>query len=280
MDAVRNVIVVPDDDPRSSRALMDAALLAAAGRPVTVTVLASDPDLRALEELDTAGLDIEVRSASKWPDRDLGDIVQDERCDLVVVGDGHFGRRAARRRLVRQVSAPIWVVPSVRPLGSDVAVAVGPFPDQATASDALHGLVVETGAELARRRSGRLHIVHAWALAGESFMRSSRLALSRQEIADLKDEAVWCARRRLNNLLRSCRLDGVRWQITMEEGSVDQALSRVARASYVHDVVVGSAGRTGVIGLAIGNTAERLDTLGKSLLIVPKPAAMATPVFV
>jgi nucleotide-binding universal stress UspA family protein len=255
---------------------METAAAATDEFDVRIVVLQHETTGAVVDRIDRSSIDprfrIDVRASStnRIEHGVLRHLAQ-EPCDLVLVGEGHFDRSSSRRSLVRRLRVPVWVVPTVGRLASVVAVAVGPFAGDGI--DEHHRHLIETAATLARRRNGRLHVVHAWRLDGETLMRSARIRAPRDELTELKHEAAWRARRRLSSVVRSVRLDGVAHEISVEQGDPDRVLTRFVDRRSVRDLVVGSVARTGVSGLVIGNTAERLEVAGNSLLVVPKDAA-------
>jgi nucleotide-binding universal stress UspA family protein len=102
-----------------------------------------------------------------------------------------------------------------------------------------------------------------------------RLPLSAPDlVADTKEEL----KEALEKLLRESDLDGVRVDVHLARGEACELIPHLAQEKQIDLIVMGTVCRTGVPGVLIGNTAERvLRKLSCSLLTV-KPEGSVSPV--
>lgn len=233
---------------RLARAVPDVAIepRLLIGRPATALV----------EEVQRGGHELLVRAQAR--DRaaaaagcdEIGhELVRSCPCPVLLVGPGH---PAPRPRLLAAVD---------------------------TSSDdprdaALNTRIVELTLLLARLLDGSATIVHAWAPFAEEMLRV-------HVSDDAFDRYVETARQRASAALAGfCnrfgdRLSGV--DIVLRRGTPEAVIAELVAARAIDCVVLGTVARSGIAGLLIGNTAERiLRTLPCSVLTVrPDPPAAA-----
>jgi nucleotide-binding universal stress UspA family protein len=130
-----------------------------------------------------------------------------------------------------------------------------------------------------------LHVVHAWQLAYESFLRSPNSGTSNIEIDVMKQEEKKKHRRWLEDLMdKYCARQGeettnyLKPQLHLINGDASRVVPELSDKLCAELVVMGTVGRAGVPGLLTGNTAENiLDQIDCSVLTV-KPAGFISPV--
>lgn len=189
--------------------------------------------------------------------------------DLVVVGkrsgtpepDRRIGGVAAK--LLRESPCPVWVVKPEHDLVLRLILAatdLTPVGDEAT----------RIAADLARRASCELHVVHAWKAPPAS-----------DEALDPADEQrqarIDSLRTRAQQHIRAA-LGGLEPSIQLGAGSP----AKVIREAVVHQgpdlLVLGMVSSGGVPGLQVGSTTERvLDRVECSILAI-KPSDFVCPV--
>jgi universal stress protein E len=203
------------------------------------------------------------------------------RADLIVA-DQHPGRHAAPRflrytdwELIRHSPVPVLLVKTRGHYTAPrILAAVDPshtFAKTARLDDA----ILRNGARFAAAVHGRLHVVHAFVptLANMTPAEISApdatariLGKAQAQAANLLDETLRAAR--LGKLAPGRRHLLARHPI--------DAIPQLARELRCDIVVMGALSRSGLKGLFIGNTAERLlDDLPCDLLVV-KPLAFVT----
>jgi nucleotide-binding universal stress UspA family protein len=177
--------------------------------------------------------------------------------------------------LLRQCPCPVWLVGRHGSRnGSRIVAAVSlEWTDASTAS--LNTAILEWALTLKELRGAELTVLHAWTVFGGSVLRSR---LPQDEFADFVAAARASAEASMSSLLKGFggRLDGVRVELVEDEP--EGAIARFVESHSVDLVVMGTVARTGIPGLVMGNTAERvLQRLRVSVLAV-KPPGFVSPV--
>ena len=209
--------------------------------------------------------------------------VVDNGHDLVItpIGPHRTGRgltgASMTMHLLRKCPVPVWVDSGDEQLGADVAVAVGPFDDDPQ-SDAVTVMLIELGTSLARLRGGTLHVVHAWRLVGESLLRRGRHRPPAAEVDAMVEDAYRTAQRQLDEVIELAEATGARVEPPVVRGEAGSVVPDVLDTVRAGVIVMGTLARTGLKGVFVGNTAERvLGTIDVPVLAV-KPRGFKTPV--
>ena len=179
--------------------------------------------------------------------------------------------------LLRKCPVPVWVDNGNEPLGHDVAVAVGPF-DRSEDRDSLNVMLLELGTSLAAMRGGTLHVIHAWRLEGESQLRRGRHGPSAEQVDAMVVDAQRWASDGLKHLMEFKPDLDVPVELHLDRGEAGTVVPQVIAQHDPGVVVMGTLARTGLEGVFMGNTAERvLGTIHVPVLAV-KPSGFVTPV--
>jgi nucleotide-binding universal stress UspA family protein len=205
--------------------------------------------------------------------------------DLVMVGSAPASRfpvlagSSLAMHLLRKCPVPVWVSSEEESASPDVAVAVGPFDDGVHAGS-LDVMLLEIAASLAARRGGKLHVVHAWTLEGESLLRRGRVRPPAEQVDAMVVEEHKVAKMGMKRLLEFMPDFDITIEQRLERGEPADAIRMVLDAQRPGVLVMGTLARAGLNGVFIGNTAERvLGTINASVLAV-KPEGFQTPVAV
>jgi universal stress protein E len=177
--------------------------------------------------------------------------------------------------LMRKCPAPVWVVkpPSAEPFNR-VLAAVDPKPDL-PGEDPLSIKVLQLAASLAEANRSELHVVHAWWLHSEAMLRGRRINMPPAEIDGLLREVRQAAEQSLDALVQRIDLGKVPHQIHIVKGQPYEVISGMASKSDI--TVMGTLSRSGVDGLLIGNTAERILRRVECSVLAIKPEGFKTP---
>lgn len=170
------------------------------------------------------------------------------------------------RRLLRESPCPTWILhPAQSPDVRVVAAAVDVATDAGLADT--RG-VLRAAAGLAAAVGAQLHVVHCWTVVGES-MRASRTRGGSWRGAR---RAVTQTERRRRERLEACLSEeGIQpSSVVLPKGGVVPGILEATWQLEADVVVAGTARRTGLSGLVMGNTAERLvGRVPASVLAVP-----------
>ena len=218
------------------------------GRPATALV----------QEVLAAGHGLLVRSH----DRDLAESTR------------QYG--AVDMELLRLCPCPVWLI-GRRPGPHTpwrVVAAINPGPDDATEQQ-LNETVLDWALMLKDVTGADLTLLHAWTAFGASVLRSR---VPEHEFVEYIEAARGTAKDALDAFTKTHadRLSGVNVQLV--QGEPERAIPHFVDGNAVDLVVMGTVARSGLRGLVMGNTAERvLQRLRGSVLAV-KPPGFISPI--
>lgn len=188
------------------------------------------------------------------------------------------------KRLIRNCSAPVWVVrPDIAETFDRIAVAIDRHDIQAKANEHfdLSMQLLDHAVKLASTLGiGHIDVVHAWDAVGADLVHSASSGLTPREAEDYmaefeKDSITWLtgfvkeAEERIGN-------SSVELRPHLVFGRPRQVLISKVRELEADVLILGTIARSGALGLLIGNTAEDiLDRVECSVLAL-KPAAKNT----
>ncbi len=196
--------------------------------------------------------------------------------DLLIVPEGVGGLGARTKHLLRKCPSPVWVIRPGEAEPMRILAAVGP---DGRESGSLNRLIMDLATSLATLDDSELHVVRTWELAGEHSLRNSRhLAITREEVDALVEEARDEASEMFDSLLAHYDRPGTDLTIHLMKGAPQNVIPALTIAREIDLFVMGTVTQTGIAGILIGNTAERIiDTVDCSLLTV-KPEGFITPI--
>lgn len=249
-------------------------------RPKTFTEsMLMEERLKALKTLCTGleGVRHTVKVVGGRPVVELVRLVVSQGCDLLIrdVADDtestFFG--PLDTRLMRHCPCPVWLVkPREAPKFDRILVAVDPL-TETDKEEQLNRKVVDLASSLAEWEQGSLHVVAGWHVRGEQLLVSRMKPAAFEEHVD---EVAWTARRNLQEALTVCKKKPIESHIKLRIGDVAHIVREYAEEIDADLVVMGTLARTGIPGLLIGNTAERvLQQLKCSVLTVKADSFIA-----
>ena len=203
--------------------------------------------------------------------------------DLVMTtaagGDGLkeklFG--SAAMHLMRKCPCPVWVVKPAQPQWrTRILAAVDP----ASVDEKQYAVnikIMDLATSLARRQQCGLIVVNTWTFPVEHSLRSRSSAAS-SEVDRWVRGARDLHRHRLAELLRPYALEDLKHQVYMLKGEAGHLIPELAAEKEVELIVMGTVSRTGVAGLLIGNTAEKILRQVDCSVLTVKPDGFVTPV--
>jgi nucleotide-binding universal stress UspA family protein len=187
---------------------------------------------------------------------------------------GH-GLGTVDMQLLRKCPCAVWLVgvgEKVRP--KRILAAVHPDSDDAAEQD-LNRRIISTAADLARLEKGRLTVVTAWAPYGMSLLNER---LTKKELGTIADAAHDHAALELDRLLQSAGDIGVPYDTELVEGDPADAIAKFVKVRKIDLVVMGTVGRSGLVGMIMGNTAERVLQKLRASVVGVKPDGFVCPV--
>jgi universal stress protein E len=179
--------------------------------------------------------------------------------------------------LMRKCPCPVWVIKPGQPkqFGRILAAVDLVMDDQERT--ALNKKIMELSTSLARFGHYELLIVHAWRMYGES-MLTGRGGFLTEKVFRLLRETQAAHRQWLIELLQQHHLDDVKYEAYLLKGEAGVLIPELAQAKAVDIIVMGTVSRTGVAGLLIGNTAEKVLRRVDCSMLTVKPEGFISPV--
>jgi nucleotide-binding universal stress UspA family protein len=179
--------------------------------------------------------------------------------------------------LMRKCPCPVWVMKAGQhTCYARVMAAVDPMETDAEHLSLNHK-IMQLASSLARTEGSQLHVVHAWLPVTERISLFGRLPLPEPELVADTKQAHQTA---LDGLLRESDLDGLRVQVHLVRGETGTLIPSLAQKKHIDVIVMGTLCRTGVPGLFIGNTAEKVLRQVDCSVLTVKPEGFVTPVTV
>jgi nucleotide-binding universal stress UspA family protein len=228
------------------------------GIHVTTELLRGRPATALIQEVRAAGHGLLVRSH----DRDLSEPPR------------QYG--AVDMELLRACPCPVWLIGRRRAAHTPWRIAAAIHPNRHDATEQqLNESVLEWALMLKDVTGADLTLLHAWIAFGASVLRSR---VPEHEFVDYIEAARRTAEESMQTFTgrHADRLNGVSVQLV--QGEPERAISDFADSHAIDLVIMGTVARTGIPGLVMGNTAERvLQRLRGSVLAI-KPPGFVSPV--
>jgi nucleotide-binding universal stress UspA family protein len=179
--------------------------------------------------------------------------------------------------LMRKCPCPVWVVKTSQPeWHTRILAAVDPNPhDQER--QALNVKIMDLATSLARLEQRELVVVHAWTFPVERSLRGGHVRLS-SDVDRWVSDAREQHRRWLIDLLQPYALEELEHEVYLLKGEAGRLIPEVAAVKEAKLIVMGTVSRSGVAGLLIGNTAEKILGQVDCGVIAVKPDGFMTPV--
>jgi nucleotide-binding universal stress UspA family protein len=227
--------------------------------PVTTEVLRGRPATAIVREVLRSRHDLLVRSHG----RDL-----DERGKL-------FG--AIDMELLRLCPCPLWLAGAQKRREATPQILAAIHADPANPDEQqLNESILDLALTMRDLMDGRLHIVQAWIAFGET------LLASHMPPHELKEYVESTRAREQEGLSALTQPVAERLKddaaIELVRGEPEDVIPRYVDDHAIDLVVMGTVARTGIAGLLIGNTAERVLQRLRVSVLTTKPAGFTSPV--
>lgn len=190
------------------------------------------------------------------------------------VNDRLFG--ATSMHLMRKCPCPVWVVKrtQTRPY-TRILAAVDPSIHDSTGGT-INPLILQLASGMARMEAGELHIIHAWHLFGERYVRSS--GMKEESVQEAKMLQKKQHKKRFDTLLGRADVTDLKPHLHLIEGTPDECIPKLVLEQDIDLLVMGTVSRTGIAGFLIGNTAEEVLNRVDCSVLTLKPEGFVTPV--
>lgn len=228
--------------------------------------------------LNATDLNIRFETLPGEPFVELTHAVQQEGFDLVLAGTRgltaweQFFVGSTAKRLIRKCPAAVWIVK---------AEHAGPPKSVLTATDfsepsrraALQGL------SIAQQAGAEFHLLHSIDYLIDYLTEANKEFVTRYPVGGpLRREINNGAQKLLEKFVESLDTDPANVHLHLSWGTPWQEIGRLAKHLNVDLISLGTVGRSGIKGVLLGNTAERvLDTCDCSILTL-KPDGFVSPI--
>jgi len=303
MDLHHGDRIATDDWRSSTQAAVDEAVIVAGATGAEVTLcgvlevsehahhlIALDEKhlLRTVEDVAKAALDKLVQSlagrgvkasyviafGSPWEELTREAIAG--RHDLVMVGTRSRGTAtrmlfgSTAQKLIRFCPKPVWIAKpgEVREI-REILVATD-FSQAAFAA-------MQAAVSVAQAIPSKLFVVHALEFPMESYFRTA--GVNEEDIEKYRTRMTDEAREHLQSHLQQTDCRTLKYGVKTEvlEGTPDAVVPKYVADNEVDLLVIGTQGRSGISGMLLGNTAERILPFVHCSLLTIKPADFVSP---
>jgi universal stress protein E len=228
---------------------------------------------RLISDLNAMDLDVTFRTLVGEPFVEITRAVQAEGYDMVLAGTRgagifeQFFVGSTAKRLIRKCPASVWIVKAENLVPPKVVLAATDFSDVSRKA-------VKEGLKIAQQSDAEFHLLHII----DSKDVPEDLISKVPDGSTLRQEINEEATRRLNEFVASLAVDRKQIQSHLSWGTPWQEIQRISRHHAADLIVIGTVGRSGIKGLLLGSTAERvLDTCDCSILTI-KPHDFVSPI--
>ena len=228
---------------------------------------------RMIVDLNAMDLDVKFETLLGEPFVEITHAVQEEGYNLVLAGTRglgkweHFFVGSTAKRLIRKCPSSVWIVKVGHICPPKVVLAATDFSDVSLKA-------VKEGLRVAQQASAEFHLLHVVDSKDVPEDLISRIPKGSSLRQEINEEAT----RRLEEFLDSLAVDRTQIQVHLSWGTPWQEIRRISRHQAADLIVIGTVGRSGIKGLLLGNTAEKvLDTCDCSILTV-KPDGFVSPI--
>ena len=228
---------------------------------------------RMIANLNAMDLDVKFQTLLGQPFVELTHAVQAEGYDLVLAGTRglaaweQFLLGSTAKRLIRKCPAAVWIVKAEHAGPPKVVLAATDFSDVSFKA-------VTQGLWVAQQADAEFHLLHVM----DSRHLPEGVISKIPQGSSLQQEISEEVKQRLDALLDSLQADRSRIQVHWSQGTPWKEVGRMAQHLAADLIALGTVGRSGIKGLLLGNTAEKvLGTCDCSILTV-KPDGFVSPI--
>jgi universal stress protein E len=214
------------------------------------------------------------------PSTEIVNAAIEHQCDMIVLlersATREHGFGATTNKLLRKSPIPVWAVRgSGQGYPRRILAAVDVASDDPQ-TRLLNDQILEIAVAFTRRSDTSLWLLHAWNLWGERLL-SGIGGEAPERVAELVSEEERTHRRDIERLLQRHDTGGVDLQVELIRGDAVYVIPSAVERLGIDLLIMGTLSRTGLPGLVIGNTAERvLNRVACSVLAV-KPQGFVSP---
>lgn len=203
--------------------------------------------------------------------------------DMIVI-DAHRDAKetackwgSTTRHLMRKSNTPLWAIQQPRNLEPQITKVLTAIDVTDADAEQLNAKLIQHAHEFASVCEASLYPCHAWRLESEGYLREWNRSTD-LEIAVIAKQMREDRTQRLEALTTPYESSDTPINITMLEGVPKQILPDYVNNNDIDVVIMGTVSRTGIAGLVMGNTAERMLDKIECSVITLKPDDFESPV--
>jgi nucleotide-binding universal stress UspA family protein len=212
----------------------------------------------------------------------IREVLRNEHDLVMTTAEGRGGLKdrlfgSTTMHLMRKCPCPVWVMkPSQPQRHPRILAAVDPAPLD-KGQYAINIKIMDLATSLARRQQCELVVVHTWTFPVEHSLKSGLFGPS-SVVDRWVHETRDLHRLRLAELLQPYALQDLIHQVYLLKGEPGHLIPQLVAEKEAGLIVMGTVSRTGVAGLLIGNTAEKILHQVDCSVLTVKPDGFVTPV--
>lgn len=228
---------------------------------------------RKIVDLNAMDLDIKFETLLGEPFVELIHAVQAEGYDLVLAGTRglsaweQFFVGSTAKRLIRKCPSAVWIV-KAEYVGPPKVVLAGTDFSEVSLKAVRHGLDVALQADA---EFHLLHVIDSLDVPDTMFARLPKANALRQEINE-------DAKKRLDAFLESVPCERARIQVHLSWGTPWKEVRRISEQVGADVIAMGTVGRSGIKGLLLGSTAEKVLGACACSILTVKPDGFVSPI--
>jgi len=243
------------------------------------------------DSIAESGLDVVARVLTGKPFIETIRLVLEARHDLVIktietppsLKKVFFG--STDMHLMRKCPCPVWLVKPTDEHRYKRILAAVDYSPEADEKDALNRQIIELSTSLALAESSELHVVHAWRLFAENYVKSARATIPEAEFNaaienETNERTEWLKRVVYEYAAETGEkaIDCINPHLHVINGAADRVVASLAAELSANLIVMGTIARVGVPGFFIGNTAESILNQVECSVLTVKPPGYISPI--
>jgi len=275
------VAEVTESLPRDMQILLTAKHLAHIGNLIFQDRLEQLENL--IKPIQRKGIDVAAKVLRGVPFIEIIREVLRNRHDLVMITvEKKSGLKGmlygtTTMHVMRKCPCPVWAIKSTECAKyAKILAAVDPIPSDEVSSN-LNAKILQLAYSLARLEKAKLHVIHTWKQHGESFLRHLH-RMGGKQVHQVIHQTRKMHKERLDELLKAYAPGMPKEQVYLLQGEAGTLIPQVVKKKRIELTVMGTLARTGIPGMFIGNTAERILQQVNCSILAIKPDGFISPV--
>lgn len=228
---------------------------------------------KLISDLNAVDVQVDLKTVLGAPYAEISRTVMQDGYDLVMAGSHglsawkQFFVGSTSQRLIRNCPTSVWIVKAEHAGPPKVVLSATDF------SDVSRRAVLE-GLHIAQLAGAEFHLVHVI----DSTEFPEELLLKNAWGSSLRDEIKDEAELRLTEFITSLNTNPEIVHRHLTSGAPWREVSQLASDINADLVALGTIGRSGISGVLLGNTAERILSFCACSVLTVKPAEFVSPV--